>query len=451
MLTMLMKSNLMMIKLIGLAALLFMMSQGVANAQALSATKEEVLYIVRSGDSLIGLGQRYFVSPASYKAIEQLNGLENPNLMRVGATIVIPTRYLRYTLLDAKVIALKGQSTVQRAGQMERLSLQSSITEGAVIQTAADGYVTFQISNGSRVAMPSNSRIKILRMRTYLISRGTDTDFVVEQGRTETKAVSLRDNRSRFRVRTPVAISAVRGTVFRIGYDGPNAPSLTEVVEGNVAVEAQGGLQTTLPTGFGAAAAASGKLNKEALLPPPAFAAQGQQQRGSDVIFALNPDPVAIGYHVEIAADPQFVNIVTGARANNALVNLGPLPNGSYWARAMAIAPSGLEGLPQSLPFTRKLEALQSGKLSGDKAGYRLSWDLGNDDKNNGINVFRFQLFEGSISGLPMIDEPGLSEKEMLVYGLPNGRYAWRIGRLSNIQGKIEQYWTPVEILTVEK
>lgn len=442
------KSKLMKYSTYWIALWLFLGCASAVNAQALSATKDEITYTIRSGDTLIGLGKRYFISPESYKTVERLNGLSDPNKMRVGAKITIPTAVLKYASLNATVIALKGQANAERGGKTSPLTVQSKVAESAVIQTAADGFLTLQLANGTRIAIPSNSRIRILRMRTYLMTGGTDTDFSVEKGRTETTATPLRDNRSRFRIRTPVAISAVRGTVFRIGYDGPDAPSLTEVVEGSVAVDVKAsGANTMLPTGFGAAAAASGKLDQEALLPPPTFAPEGRQQRGSDVIFGLIPDPEAVGYHIQIATDAKFVDIVTGSRAKNAVVNLGSLPDGNYFARATAIAPSGLEGLPQSFAFSRKLEALQIGKVTGPKGGYRLSWDLGKDDKA----IYRLQLFQGSESTVPIIDEPGLTDSELLVYGLDPGRYSWRIGRLQSVQGKIEQYWTPFEILVVDK
>lgn len=430
------------------AAVLWLAGATAAHAQTLSETKDEITYTIRKGDTLIGLGKRYFVSPESYKTVERLNGFTDPSKMRVGAKIIIPTNLLKHALQSAKVIALKGQANVQRGGKSVALAINSQVSEGAVIQTAADGFLTLQLANGSRVAMPSNSRVRILRMRTFLLTSGTDTDFAVEKGRTETTAVPLRDNRSRFRVRTPVAVSAVRGTVFRIGYDGPDTPSLTEVVEGSVAVDVKAsGANTILPTAFGAAAAASGKLEKEELLPPPEFAAGGQQQRGSDVIFGLVPNPGAVGYHVQIATDAKFIDIVSSARARDALVNLGSLPNGNYYARAMAIAPSGLEGLPQPIAFSRKLEALNSGKLSESKGGYRLGWDLGKVEKA----VYRLQLFGDANPSIPIIDEPGLTQAELMVYGLEPGRYSWRIGRLKSVQGKIEQYWTPFEIFVVEK
>ena len=55
-----------------------------------------------------------------------------------------------------------------------------------------------------------------MRLRKYLLTGGSDIDLYVEQGRAETAAAPIKDSNSRFRMRTPTAVSAVRGTVFRI-------------------------------------------------------------------------------------------------------------------------------------------------------------------------------------------------------------------------------------------
>lgn len=418
------------------------------SAQALSATKDEIAYRVRPGDSLIALGRKFFVSPESYKQVQRLNSLENPDSLRVGATIVIPISVLRYSRLEARIIAFKGRASVTRDARSEAVSLQTRLSEGAVIETAADGYLTMQLANGSKIAIPSNSQLRIARMRTYLLSGGTDLDFMVERGRSEITATRLPDSRSRFRMRTPVAVSAVRGTVFRIGYDGAGSPTLTEVVEGHVAVNLNAGAaQTSLATGFGAAGSPDGRLQREALLPPPEFVEPGRVQRGREVAFALRANPIAIGYHVQIARDRGFVDIVTAGRSPTPLVNIGSLPPGRYFARATAIAPSGLEGLPQTLPFERKLEALAAHKLPGDGRRWQLEWDLGGGDRP----VFHLQVVSAADPALPIIDEPGLSGNSMTVQGLSAGRYSWRVGELRTIDGKVQQYWTEPESFTVER
>lgn len=420
---------------------------GKAHAQALSASRDEVIYKIRPGDSLLGLSQRFFVTPDAYLTVQRLNGIRDANSLRVGSTIVIPTNLLRATRLEARVIAFKGVATATTGSRAEQVSLQSKVTEGAVVATGADGFVTLQLRNGSKISLPSNSRLRVVRMRTYLLTGGSDLDFLVERGRSETSATRLPDNRSRFRMRTPVAVSAVRGTIFRIGYDGPDSATVTEVVEGSVAVNLEGApAQTSLATGFGASGRAGGGLKKEELLPPPLFAAPGAAQRGQIVRIGLERSPQAVGYHVQIARDREFNDIVAEGRSTQPMVDLPDLPVGRYYARATAIAPSGLEGMPASDMFERRLQSLTSSQVPGSARSRRFDWDLGGDARD----LYSLQVYAEGDRTLPVIDEPGLSAQSMVVSGLPKGRYSWRIGRIAAIAGSGVQ-WTPFESFEIEK
>ena len=168
-------------------------------------------------------------------------------------------------------------------------------------------------------------------------------------------------------------------------------------------------------------------------------------QSQSSVGFALIPAEGAVGYHVEVAKDAAFVEIVKGARSSTPLVDLGALPDGTYWVRAMAIAPSGLEGLPKKQQFSRKLLSLRSSPTNGADGSTKFQWDLGDG------TLVRFQLFDASGSQVPLIDEPSLSVKELSVSGLARGTYSWRIGQVRSEQGRYIEVWTPLEPLVIDK
>ena len=421
---------------------------GPAHAQALSSSKDEIAYRVRPGDTLLGLGERYFVSKDSYLRVARVNGLADPNRLRVGSTILIPTAVLRFSRPEAKIIAFTGRASIASAGQLRPVAMHERLLEGAIVETAENGYVTLQLANGSRISLPSKSRMRIARMRTHLLTGGADLDFVVERGRTETSATPLPDDRSRFRMRTPVAISAVRGTVFRVGYEGPGSASLTEVVEGTVAVNLGAtGAQTTLPRGFGAAGLPGGNLKREELLSPPEYEPGSEYQRAREVAFALKPQPGAVGYLIQIARDAEFSDLVGAARSAEPTIVFGALPTGHYYVRAMAIAPSGLIGMPRTAPFERNLQSLTARRTGRANGNWLLEWDLG----QSAGNVYHLQLFEVGNRAVPIIDEPGLKSRSMTIQGLPAGKYEWRVGVSRAQGGTIQETWTGVETFTVVK
>jgi hypothetical protein len=205
-----------------------------ATANAAIETAETISYRVKPGDSLYRLSEKYLINKAAYVSVQRLNRITNPYALPPGSTLLIPTRLLRATPLDAQLAAFQGSVRIENQGASLAPSLGMPIREGVIVQTGNAGFATLLLSDGSRVTLPSNSRVRILHMRRFLLTSSTDFDFALDQGRAETSVTKIKDNNSRFRLRTPIAVSAVRGTKFRIGYDPGQGPSLTEVVEGRI-------------------------------------------------------------------------------------------------------------------------------------------------------------------------------------------------------------------------
>lgn len=413
-------------------------------AQAISETGDEITYRVKTGDTLIGLAQRYMVRPDSYQEVQRINRLATPDILPIGKSITIPTRLLRSTPINGKIDAFRGTVFIAHGVQSRKALVGMAVVEGALIETGDDGYVTLGLSNGSRMSLPSKSRVRITKMRKYNLNAGTDFDFEVDRGRSEVSVTPQPDPRNRFRMRTPIAVTAVRGTVFRIGYSGLNDPSLTEVIEGKVDVTV-GSTRSAIPKGFGAAAEQSGKVLEEKLLPPPLIMEPTRLQRNQDVAFTLTPDPKAVGYNVQIAADPKFVDIVAAARSTTNTVSVGNLNDGTYFVRATAIAPSGLEGLFETFEFKRELKTLVSYPKIGRDRVQTFSW-VGNGASGE---YRRLQIFVAERPDIPLIDETGLETEGIDVVGLRTGEYRWRVGTAQLSEKGVTQIWTPFESLHI--
>lgn len=418
-----------------------------AAAQDKASSRDDVVYVIQPGDTLIGIGQKYLVSPEAYRTIQRVNAIRDPLRLRPRSRISIPVRYLQATFHEAKVVAFRGAVQIVQAGRPIPASLDMRIKEGAALETGADGFVTLLLADGSRMSMPSNTRLRIARMRTYRINRGADLDFVVERGRAETRATPLNNANSRFRVRTPLAVTAVRGTVFRVSFSEAGSASTAEVVEGKVSVD-----HTVVPAnvmvtaGFGASASPNGRLEREALLPAPALADSMTLQRDPEISFALVPTAMAQGYQMQIARDAGFVDVLAERRSDTPVLKFDDLPNGTYFLRAMAISASGLVGLPETYAFLRNRESASATTVPGAERAFRFDWDLG----DAGPPVYRLQIFAENDKAVPVIDEPGLANPGMTVTALPKGRYSWRVGQVRIIEGKPEQYWTPLESFSID-
>lgn len=411
-------------------------------AIAQSQDAETVPYIFKNGDTLNGFASRYLVNREAAQTLQRVNGIKDPTKIRPGTVLKVPTSLLRGTPIGAKIVAFSG--TVSIIGKMGSTAptIGAQILEGQTVSTGAPGFLTIAIAGGSNVSIPSKSRVRIVRLRNYILTGASDIDLFVERGRAETAAAPIKDGKSRFRMRTPTAVSAVRGTVFRIGYDGPGSSSLTEVVEGAVAVDSgNSNAPAMIPTGFGAALPTSGKLLQEELLPAPKVGNAGSIQTDDVVQFNLSSIPGAKGYHTQVARDAGFLEIFGETVSPSPVASFEKVPDGSFFVRSMAIADSGLEGLSDTFGFRRRLTKINAAQDSNATSGaFRINWV----SQGNETTVYRFQLFGGKGDDVPMIDEPGLETTSISLTNLPSGSYRWRVGmRQTTADGQIETWSKP--------
>ncbi len=422
-------------------------------AQARPAADDIVTYRVKRGDTLIGFSQRYLTNAADYSKVAAANGLRDADKLRPGQQLSVPVDLLKSKPIEATVLAFTGVVTVKARSGTRSATVGMPLNEGQTIATGEDGFLSFLLSTGARIAMPSRSSVRILRMRRYDLTGGADLDFAVDRGRTETSVKPMKDGVSRFRMRTPVAVSAVRGTTFRIGYDGEAAPSLTEVIEGSVGVGATATGQTSaVPGGFGVAARLSGDLAQEKLLPPPAMVDPGRLQQDTDLRFDIKPNDSAIGHHVQLSRDAGFMDIFAATRSAAARIEFLGIPDGVYFVRSMAIAKSGLEGLSDTYAFKRQLVTLSAARSASNPNEFLFSWA----GQSKAKQTFRFQLIEAKDADaagnlVPIIDEPGLADPSIVLVRPKPAIYQWRVGTRTYPDDGEGISWSPFQKLTISQ
>jgi hypothetical protein len=297
--------------------------------------------------------------------------------------------------------------------------------------------------------MPSQSVMHLSRMRRIIFTNTLDQQFTVERGRMETTVTKQVGPGSHYEVRTPIAVSAVRGTVFRVAYDDTAAgASLTEVLDGTVAVGAPGARQSVpVPIGIGAAVARDGSVRTEDLLPAPALAEGNRLQAGRALRFSLGPVPGAVSYHLEIARDAAFQDIVAETRASTPEGRFDTLPDGAWFLRATAISRTGFEGLPATQPFERHPHAFDATITRTQAREYRVAWDYAGEAGAH----FHFQLVpigrHAARHGQIALDEDRLHSNALVLDDVPPGGYRWRVGA---INGQ-DELWTPWRDVIIER
>lgn len=399
-----------------------------------------VRYTVLKGDTLITLGERYLTRAETYKIVQRQNRIANPRVVPVGKVLLISRDLLKFKPAKARLVAVRGRVL---AGE-NQASVGQILSEGTALTTTQSSFATLLLDDGSRVSLPSNTEIRIRRLRSYVLGGSLDYDFDVAKGGLRSAVIKHKSSDDRYQVRTPKAVSAVRGTDFQSRYDVATDKDFAEVIEGGLAVFAGVAAATSLPAGNGLALVPGGGIIREALLAEPSLIEPGKLQADPIVRFAANQRADSSGYRITLAADAGFVDQVADLTITDEPATFENIGNGNYFIRARAISPNGIEGLPATFAFKRRLNGVKATAGLTDE-GYVFKW-LGDGD---GIRRHHFQLFRGNSESVPMVHEAALDGDRISISDLPPGDYFWRVGVVQYLDGEMATNWLPVEKLSV--
>ncbi|MEW4467473.1 FecR domain-containing protein [Parasphingorhabdus sp. JC815] len=412
---------------------------------------DHIEYIIKRGDTLVDLAQKYLRGHNDYITVQRINRIDSPRLLPIGKKIAIPFNLLKYRPSEASLAAYRGKISIGHEGRTIKPVAGMNIPEGSVLATSSGSFLALQLEDGSRISMPSNSKMRITRLRHILLTDSVDYELAVDRGRLRSKVAPFDKGSDRYRVRTPVAVSAVRGTDYRTRVDENSGTVYSETVEGVVDVAAGETFSdsgaVSIPAGTGAAANASGELYKADLLTPPQLLEPAKVQSEDMLEFAVEPRGAATAHRILISTDAGFVDVIAEQLENGEKIQLPGIADGQYFAKITAFGPNGFEGMPASYSFKRQLSTL-SGSAVKDDFGYRFKWA----GAGKGKRVYRFQLFLNDENSIPVVDEAGLSSETITLSDLPDGTYYWRVGVTQYSPDPEEeafQKWTDFEKLIV--
>ena len=358
-----------------------------------------VEYQFKRGDTLIELARKYFRKSSDYRIVQRLNRIRNPHRIPVGKKVTIPFHLLKYRKSQANLSAFRGNVSIASMGKPLKPVKGLGLGEGSQLLTAAGSFLTLQLEDGSRVSMPSNSKVRITRLRHILLTDSVDYELAVDRGRLRSKVTPFGTKSGRYKVRTPVSVSAVRGTDYRTRVDDVAETAFSETVEGAVDV-AVGNKTVSVPKGTGARANDMGETVTASLLSAPELVDPAKVQSEADLSFDIVPSDLAAGYRVLVSSDAGFVDIVAEQKSDSDGITLSSIPNGRYFAKATAFSGEGFEGMPSTYSFKRSLNTVSGSAEQGD-FGYKFKWF----GEGSGKRLYRFQLLRNSKAAVPMVDE----------------------------------------------
>ncbi len=310
------------------------------------AHKSIVLTIVKK-DNLVNICNAYLENPNQWKIVAEFNQLENPDLIYPGQPLRIPAALLKGIPMEGTVTFLKGQVTALMPEKENWVDLKKNdiVVQGTKIRTGKESAAEITFEDESCFFLKPETNLDIMAARKrdpyYMIRK-----LFVPVGRTLMKIKKSTGQDSRFEIHTPSAISAARGTRFRVSVDTDNM-TRAEVLEGTVGVKGQG-REVLLDQGKGTYVKKGHCPHAPArLLLPPRTKDLKPLYQTLPVQFSLSPVEKAAAYRIVVAKDQEFKHVV-----NEAVVKKDdPIPkitlsDNTYYLRALSIDGAGLEGFP---------------------------------------------------------------------------------------------------------
>ncbi len=389
-----------------------------AKADEDASDRRVARYVVRRGDTLTALAMRYF-APGGLARVMEVSRIAKPRILYTAEVLSIPYAAMRWMPVDAQILSFRGRVQIGTAPG----AVGMVVHNGAVVSTAGDSFVAMRFPDGSIATLPSNSAMRIVSARRYVLTGEVDRRFVIERGASEWRVTPSKAAGDRFEVRTPVSLAAVRGTEFRVTFDNRDSKTGTGVVKGEVGFSSNTSSDAAgLPAGFGALTDAGGIIDKRALLAAPALAAGDERQRDRAVSFHATAIAGARTYRFEVARDQAFLHVMTTVESASPTGVIDALDDGAYFVRSSAIDDGGLQGLSTVTAFQRQRSELSMTKLpKSDK--WLFDWTRGPE----GTVAYRFTLAQNADLRDPIVDLPGLTGHGAAIGPLFFGRYFVRV------------------------
>jgi hypothetical protein len=403
-------------------------------ARAPQALATDWLYTVRPGDTLWDVSEAYLVETSYWQRLQALNRVVDPQNLAPGSRLKIPVAWMRTKPAPARVTAVEGEVAVQSGDGQGRSPAAPDmlLNPGDEVTTASDSSVSIEFADGSSLRIGAGSRVVFDILSVAGGTAFVDTRLRLLKGSTTMRAQARRARGSRTEIQTPAALSAVRGTDFRVGVLEANDAMRTEVLSGGVAVSARA-RTVAVAAGFGTVVDVGAPPRPpRPLLPAPEL---------TDVPAVLERVPVRIrvsevagatAYRLEIARDSAFSQVVAERVASTPSITGPDLADGSYVLRVRAIDALGQEGHDATRAFVLNarpeppfpLEPSEGGVVPDGRPQFRWS-------EPDEAAAYRFQLAAGDDFSAPLVAADRVPEARYAVTdALPPGAYHWRVATL---------------------
>ena len=443
---------------IGTALLLAVASaSGETHARAVGdvqPTTSGFAYTIAKDETLSAIASRFTSDSRNWRAIGRANQIGNDRRMPIGSLVIIPAKLLPEKAAIATITAVHGDvSILGKDGVIIPAEIGRPLSEGAMIATSAGGFITLSLADQTHVSLPPASSLQLTTMRIKEYINKPRTAFTLENGRVESRVTPFKMPDTHYEIRTPLAVAGVRGTQFRVSYDGNTTRD--EVLQGtvNVASPGQPGaarFAKDVTANYGTVVA-DGQILPPIVLPEPPLLADGyERQQQLPIRFGLSQSK-AVAFRVRISQDADGLNPVAETTVPNesaiSFAKFSDLDDGSYYVRVSSIDSHGLEGKTSNNPFILKARpfaplqiapgAKQRSAADGNAANVvavTFKWAEVSDAVSYHLQIDSDPAFKQAI-----IDRSDVKGDALSVPNLHEGTFYWRVATITGTHDNPDQ------------
>jgi len=396
------------------------------------AQAEDWIYKVRERDNLWNLTVDHLIDISYVKKVQALNNISDPWHIVPGTILKIPSQWVRHFPALLRVQNLQGSAVIleDEARQTKPLKVGDLVMLGDIITTSSASTLIIGFLDGSQILLQEDSSLKVDHLMLLENTGMLDSQLQLLSGRLETQVSPDKGTARQFKIKTPVTVTSVRGTDYRISAEEEQNQSKTEVVEGKVIVTGEDKSRLIL-AGFGTIT-----VKDQDPMPPVKLLLAPDI---SHIPSPFNEVPIqlfmpalkqGLGYRVQIANTAEFQDILFDKPFHSSIIRGPDLADGDYHIRVRAIDSQQLEGYNAQAQITinARPEApflvspkLGEGILLEDDSEF--SWS-----RQQGIDKYHMQIASVEDFSDILIDISDITENEKTITEkLGLGKYYWRI------------------------
>ncbi|MDE2609069.1 MAG: FecR domain-containing protein, partial [Burkholderiales bacterium] len=293
-----------------------------------------LIVAVDPGDTLFGIASDYLRAGRNWHDLQQFNQIRSAYRLRPGTRLRIPLAWAATEPSSARVLFANGRvSRVLGPHASIPLTPGMILTEGGRISSAPGASATLELVDHSRIRVLPDTTLVLSQLRQYRHTNIIDTVIRFSRGQVESSVDPAHRGIGRYEVNSPLAVTGVRGTQFRVGLRDHDSQMTNEVLKGVVAVQGAGSATVSAVTaGQGTIVGHDGKVQApRPLLPAPSLRGVATRQSRPIARFAYAALPGAVSYRAIVARDRAIDDILQTGSFKGPVAKFAGLPDGRYY------------------------------------------------------------------------------------------------------------------------